>query len=106
MTEVYLIALANAVICGICWFICICRLNSMRSRPRVRYIVRLEYALGVGAMLLSAGRPLIGEWPGYASLGVSLYVLLALIASGPAWRGDDGDEPPEVATEPASLGYR
>lgn len=103
MNELHLIAVANALMCGCSWFICICRLNSMRSNPRVRFIVRLEYALGVAAMMLSAVRPLLGEWPGYASLGVAAYVLVALLASGPAWRND---EPPEVATDAAPLGCR
>lgn len=101
MTELHLIALANAVLCAICWFIMVCRLNAMWRNPRVRFFVRAEYAVGVGAMIASAGRPLIGEWPGYASLCVVVYVLLALLASGKAWRDDT---PPDVATDRAPLG--
>ena len=104
MHELYLIALANVVLCGASAFICICRLNAMQRGARpVRWAVRMEYALGVGAMVASAGRPLIGEWPGYASLCVASYVLWALLASGRAWQGD---EPPDAATDSMPLGDR
>ncbi len=103
MTEQHLIALVNAIACAISWFIMVCRLNSMRHMPKGRFWVRAEYAVGVGAMIASAFRPLINEWPGYASLCVAAYVLVALIASGKAWRGD---KPPANATAPAPLGVR
>lgn len=98
MNELYLIALANLVLCGISVVILLCRLNAMGRN--VRRIIVVEYAVGVGAMVLSALRPLIGEWPGYASLGVAVFVLVQLIASAPAWKGDT---PPDVATAPAPL---
>lgn len=98
MKEVYLIALANFALCLASVVIMLCRLNAMGSN--VRRIVVVEYAVGVGAMVLSACRPLIGEWPGYASLAVAGFVLMQLIASAPAWKGDT---PPEVATAPALL---
>ena len=98
MTEIYLIALANLAMCLTSVVIMLCRLNAMGSN--VRRIVVVEYAIGVGAMVLSALRPLIGEWPGYASLGVAAFVLVQLMASAPAWRGD---VPPDVATQPAPL---
>lgn len=104
MNEAYLIALANLAMCMVSTFICICRLNSMQRRVRrVRWVVRAEYSVGVGAMLASGFRPLIGEWPGYASLVVAAYVLLALIASSRAWHGD---RPPEIATDHVPLGDR
>jgi hypothetical protein len=98
MTEVYLIALANLAMCLSSVVIMLCRLNAMGSN--VRRIVVVEYAVGVGAMFVSALRPLIGEWPGYASLAVAFFVLVQLIASAPAWRGDT---PPDIATAPAPL---
>lgn len=98
MTELYLIALANLVMCVASVVILLCRLNAMGGN--VRRIVVVEYAIGVGAMVLSALRPLLGEWPGYASLGVAVFVLVQLIASAPAWKGDT---PPDVATSPAPL---
>lgn len=98
MNELYLIALANLAMCAVSVVILICRLNAMGDN--VRRIVVAEYAVGVGAMVVSALRPLIGEWPGYASLLVAFFVLVQLIASAPAWKGD---VPPDVATAPAPL---
>lgn len=98
MNELYLIALANLAMCVTSVVILLCRLNAMGRN--VRRIVVVEYAVGVGAMVLSALRPLIGEWPGYASLGVATFVLVQLLASAPAWKGD---VPPDVATAPAPL---
>lgn len=101
MTELYLIALANFAACFASLIILLCRLNAMEQN--IRRIVVVEYAVGVGAMLVSALRPLIGEWPGYASLCVAAFVLVQLIASAPAWKGDT---PPDVATAPAPLEER
>lgn len=98
MTELYLIALCNLALCLASVIIMLCRLNAMGVD--IRRIVVIEYAVGVGAMVLSACRPLINEWPGYASLAVAFFVLVQLIASAPAWRGD---KPPTIATRPAPL---
>lgn len=98
MSEYYVIALVNLALSLAAHVICICRLNAMQ--PGVRWIVRAEYAFGAAALLVSAFRPLIGEWPGYASLGVAAYVLWALIASSAAWHGDRA---PESATDNAPL---
>lgn len=100
MNEHYLIALANLAMCVASTVILLCRLNAMGRN--VRRLVVIEHAVGVGAMVLSACRPLIGEWPGYASLGVAFYVLVLLLASAPAWKGD---EPPGAATAPAPLDF-
>ena len=96
--ELYLIALANLILCTISGVIMLCRLNAMGRN--VRRVVAIEYAVGVGAMVLSALRPMIHEWPGYASLGVAVFVLMQLLASAKAWKGD---RTPEVATAPAPL---
>lgn len=94
MNELLLIALTNFVLCVISWFICVCRLNTMRKESTIRMSVKMEYAIGAAAMIFSAGRPLIGEWPGYASLVVGSAYLWSLLASSPAWRNDT---PPDVA---------
>ena len=99
MTELHLIAMANLALCLASAFICLCRLNGMGDDTR--RLVVFEYAFGMGALLFSAGRPLIGEWPGYASLAMGAFVLFQLLASAPAWKGDT---PPDVATDHAPLG--
>lgn len=99
MTELHLIAVANLALCLASAFICLCRLNGMDKHTRLSVVI--EYALGMGALLFSAGRPLIGEWPGYASLAMGAYVLYLLLASAPAWKGD---KPPAIATDHAPLG--
>lgn len=100
MTETYLIALTNAAICVAVIVILLCRLNAMGGSLRVRFAVRVAHALGVGAMMCSMLRPMINEWPGYASLLVDAYVLMELWSSRSAWRGIDGDHPPDSAITP------
>lgn len=95
----HLIAFINFCLCVPSFVICICRLNAMDSKT-VLWRVQAEYALGAGALFFSAFRPLIGEWPGYASLLMAAYVLWMLIASGHAWKND---KPPEVATDHSPL---
>lgn len=95
----HLIALANFFLCMPSMFICVCRLNAMDS-DTVLWRVQAEYALGAGALFFSAFSPLIGEWPGYASLLTAAYVLSMLLASGHAWKND---KPPEVATDHSPL---
>jgi hypothetical protein len=64
--------------------------------------VKLEYALGVGVLVFSSLRPLINEWPGYATLATTILILVMLLSSSNAWRGD---KPPATATTgPAPLG--
>lgn len=99
MTELHLIAMANLALCMASAFICLCRLNGMDEHTRLAVVI--EYALAMGVLMFSAGRPLIGEWPGYASLGMGALVLYMLLASAPAWKGDT---PPDVATDHAPLG--
>jgi hypothetical protein len=101
MIEQHLIALANAALCTASIVILLCRLNAMGKN--VRFAVQLAHGLGVGAMAGSALRPLIHEWPGYASLLVGVYVLAELLASRAAWRSVHGDEPPPSATIPGPL---
>ncbi len=102
MNEQHLIALANAALCSVSAVILLCRLNAMGDNVRIS--VQISHALGVGAMFGSALRPWIHEWPGYASLLVSAYVLAELLASRTAWRSNRGDEPPPSATVPAPPG--
>lgn len=98
MNNLYLFALANAGMCGAICFICLCRLNSMQKS--VRMFVKSEYAILMGAALLSAMQPLYGEWPRYGSVGMSLAMLFQLISSAKAWRGD---RVPAAATTPGEL---
>lgn len=97
MTETYLIALVNAAFCVAIIVILLCRLNAMGGSIRVKLAVRVAHAIGVGAMMCSMLRPMINEWPGYASLLVDTYVLMELWASRSAWHGIDGDQPPDSA---------
>lgn len=99
MTELYLIALANAAFCITCIVILVCRLNAMGGKS-IKMSVKIAHAVGVGAMFCSMLRPMINEWPGYADLFVDAYILAELWASGSAWRGD---KPPLSATVPAPL---
>jgi len=99
MNELYLIALANAAFCITCIVILVCRLNAMGGK-NIKMSVKVAHAVGVGAMVCSMFRPMINEWPGYASLLVDIYVLAELWASGSAWRGD---KPPLSATVHAPL---
>lgn len=99
MTEQYLFAFANLVLCAPSFFICICRLNAMQ-RKKTRVLVQIEYAFGAAVLLLSALRPLINEWPGYASLAMATYVLVSMVASRHAWRNDT---PPVSASIRADL---
>lgn len=98
MDKVYLLAMANFALCMPSMFICICRLNAMTKSVLLR--VRIEYAVGAGALFCSAFRPLIGEWPGYASVGMAVYVLVMLVASSHAWRHDST---PPVASQVGDL---
>ena len=99
MTELYLIALANAAFCITCIVILVYRLNAMGGKS-IKMSVKIAHAVGVGATFCSMLRPMINEWPGYASLLVDIYVLAELWASRSAWRGD---KPPLSATVHAPL---
>lgn len=101
LIERNLIACVNAMICVVCIVILACRLNSMSEMTR--FSVRAAHALGLAAMVGSGARPLIGEWPGYASLLVAVYILAELWSSRRAWRGPRGDEPPVSASNLMQL---
>lgn len=96
MTELYLFALANFVMCMTIVFISICRLNAMKGDVLLR--VKCEYAAYIGGALTSAAQPWWGEWPAYGSLAMAGVLLLGLLCSGHAWRRGDEDKVPAVAT--------
>lgn len=100
MTETYILAFVNLVLCAVAVVIGTCRLNAMDPAAKVRWPVVCEYAIGNGVMIFSAGRPFIGEWPGYATIGVAVWVIWQMAASAPAWRNNTT---PPSATEPAPL---
>lgn len=100
MDNLYLIAMLNLVLSVPSIIICICRLNTMGRDTLMR--VKLEYALSVGVLVFSSLRPLIGEWPGYATLATTTLILVMLLSSSNAWRGDK--PPPSATTGPAPLG--
>lgn len=99
MDKLYLLAMANFLLSMPSMFICLCRLNAM-DRKMTLLRVRIEYAVGAGVLFASAFRPLIGEWPGITTIGVSFYVLVMLIASNSAWRNDT---PPSTASQHGAL---
>lgn len=99
MDKLYLLAMVNFLLTMPSLFICVCRLNAMNRRTTL-YRVRLEYSVGAGVLFASAFRPLIGEWPGFTTIGVSSYVLIALLASNNAWRND---KPPPTASQVGDL---
>ena len=98
MNALYLFALANAALCAGVVFISLCRLNSMQGSVLLR--VRSEYAGYMGAAVMSAMQPFWGEWPQWGSIGMAGALLLGLLCSGHAWRGDRA---PENATGPGEL---
>lgn len=98
MNDVLLFAAANLCICAGIIFISICRLNSMQNK--VLWRVRLEYAGYIGGGLASGFQPLWGEWPQWGSLSLACAVLIGLLCSSSAWKGD---RPPASATSPAPL---
>jgi len=95
-----MIAMLNLLLSVPSIVICICRLNTMSRDTLMR--VKLEYALGVGVLLFSSLRPMIDEWPGYATLATTTYILVILLSSSNAWRGD---KPPHTATDHAQLAH-
>lgn len=98
MNDLYLFALANAVLCGAIVFISVCRLNTMQGTVLVR--VQSEYAGYIGGAFASALQPWWNEWPQWGSLAIAAALLLGLLFSGHAWRKD---KPPATATAPAPL---
>lgn len=98
MNTQYLFALANIALSLTIVFVSICRLNAMGNR--VLWIVRLEYAGYVGGAAASAVQPYWGEWPEWGTLALGLSLLVGLLCSGRAWKGD---RPPASATGPMPL---
>lgn len=102
MTDLYLFALINALLCGAIVFISICRLNTGEQNCRSLLLrVQSEYAGYIAGAVASALQPWWNEWPQWGSLGITAALLIGLLSSGHAWRKD---KPPATATEPAPLG--
>lgn len=98
MDNLYLFAIANLALCAGIAFISLCRLNAMQGK--VLWRVRLEYAGYIGGAVAAGLQPYWGEWPQGGSLCIAAAVLLGLICSSSAWKGD---KPPASATAPAPL---
>lgn len=95
MTDLYVMALINGLICLAIQAVCVCRLNALHGRALLR--VRAEYAsIGAGAFV-SMVQPWFGEWPRYASITIASCFLLALVFSSTAWRNDRA---PKIVTDP------
>lgn len=99
MNELYLFSMVNALLCGVIWFISLCRLNAMEGP--VLYRVRSEYAGYVAASIASGLQPWWGEWPRWGSLSIAGAMLLGLLCSSHAWKRDRA---PASVTAPAPLG--
>ncbi|WP_143694835.1 hypothetical protein [Variovorax sp. JS1663] len=98
MNDLYLFAMANLVICGVIVFISLCRLNAMQNG--VLWRVRLEYAGYLGGAVASGLQPWWGEYPEWGSICIATSLLIGLLCSNRAWRGD---RPPRSATGPMPL---
>ncbi len=98
MSQLYLYAFANFVVCGAIAFIALCRLNAMRKG--VLRLVKVEYAGYMTGAIAAAFQPLWGEWPQLGSLSIAGVLLIGLLCSSRAWAGD---VPPDVATDHAPL---
>lgn len=96
MTELYLFAFANWAICTLVGFIAVCRINAMQGP--VLYRVRSEYAAYIGGATVSGFQFWLGEWPGWGSLGMSTAMLVGLLCSAHAWRVNDRDQAPAIAS--------
>lgn len=104
--KLYLLALANLLICAGTTKVCLCRLSKTGPDSKRRFIAM--YALMLVGAVASALQPLFfGEWPGVAEVFVN-GTLLAFLATGSrAWRAGqpsyvlkprplDADELPHV----------
>lgn len=101
MNDLLLFAFVNFALCIASALIVVCRLNAMHRGVLLR--VRIEYSIGAGALVMGAFQPWWGEWPQWGSCALASYVLASLIASAKAWRQNDTDEPPEIATDRMPL---
>lgn len=103
MSDTYLFALLNLAISIGIVSISLCRLNSMLPEQRVLFRVRLEYAGYIGGSIANGLQPMWGEYPFWGTCSLALAVLIGLICSSNAWKGDRA---PESATDRAPLGEK
>ena len=101
MTDEKLFALANMALNLASWVIVVCRLKTLS--PATFWWIKLEYSVGSTVLLVSAFSYLWGGWPEWGHLGLSSYVLTALLASAPAWRAHGKDHAPDIVTDHAKL---
>jgi hypothetical protein len=78
--------------CGIVW-VSLCRLNTMGLH--VQFVIGIEYATYIAIGFAVPLSPLMGEWPGFVTIGIVYGLLLILVCQ---WRAWAGDKPPPSAT--------
>ncbi len=96
--KLYILALANLLICAGTAKVCLCRLGKTGPDTKPRFIVLYGLML-VGAVASALQPVFFGEWPGSAEVFVNA-TLLAFLASGSkAWR----ERQPSYALKPRPL---
>lgn len=87
--------------CGAIFFIAGCRLNAMPKNTR--FLVVLEYSIWAGIGFCTPWLPLAGEWPGPGVVLLLYGLLVILLCSARAWKGDRA---PDEATDQMPLDSR
>lgn len=92
MNELYALALANLIGCGVSAWACLCRLTVM-SAETVRTGVRLQYVVIFTGALSSGFAPLLWhEWPGWSQTLLGVVTGLALVVEMRKWRYGPPDD--------------
>ena len=80
------LAIANAVLCAVIAWACVCRIMLMDART-TRPSVRAGYAALLAAAMSSGAAPVLwGELPGPGQISMALVVLYGIAASYSDWR--------------------
>jgi hypothetical protein len=98
MTYIYLAALANLIVSVAIMTVCVCRLNQINKKVRLR--IGYQYVILLVAAGVKAIAPL-AEWgfPGWPSVIFALAVLFMLLADSFQWHHG----PPDSVTVPGDL---
>lgn len=80
------LAIANAALCAVIAWSCVCRIMVMDERTTLRRF-RAGYALLLAASISSGASPVLwGELPGPGQISMAVAVLYVIAASYGAWR--------------------